>query len=69
MKAIIIKHEGKPIMIFEVREYTDLEFLKLKKECEKNLDELKESEIEKIQDIYNEIDKITDDIKHLKGED
>lgn len=70
MKAIIIEFQGKPVMALTVKENLDsLEFLKLKKECDKNFAELEKEKKEKLKAIEDTFAKLEHEIKILKGEE
>lgn len=70
MKAIIIKDLDKnPIFIAKVEEVTELDFLKIKKECEINLTKIKDENGIEHADLRDEIAKLKNEIKILKGED
>lgn len=70
MKAVIIKNkDGKPLFIAKVDEISELDFLKIRRECENN--QKKESDLldSKFDNLANKIATLISEIKVLKGED
>lgn len=70
MKVVVIRDtKGNPLFAAKVEEIGELEFIKVKKECEKNRalqDKVHQDEICALAMQINEVDK---DVKVLKGED
>lgn len=64
-KYIAIKYDNKPILVLPLQEGTTADYLKLKKEAEKNLDDLFKN-LESLKDRIIDLEK---EVKHLKGED
>ena len=71
MRVVIFKVGKKPYGIYQVRDMSTLEFLKLEKECEANMGDLL-ADYEKVKsdlhDAFNEIEQLKQEIKYLKGE-
>lgn len=70
MKAVIIKNKnGKPLFIAKVDEISELDFLKIRRECENN--QKNESDLldSKFDSLANKIATLISEIKVLKGED
>lgn len=70
MKAIIIKDlNGNPLYIARVEEVSDLDFLKLKKQCKENQENVAKLGQEAIAQLSKEIEESKKEIKILKGEE
>lgn len=68
-KAIVITQEGKPVLLCEIKEFSADEFVRVKDECKKNQELLKQIKSEKEKVLLDRISKLEKEIKHLKGED
>lgn len=70
MKVVVIKDtNGNPLFISKVEEVGELEFIKIKKECEKNRALQDKVHYDEICALAMQIDKVDKDVKVLKGED
>ncbi len=70
-KAVIISLGNKPILIYGISEMSTDEFLRLQKECDKNLNELVEKKNDLLRDVdtlKEQVEQLKDEIKFLKGE-
>lgn len=70
-KAVIISLGNKPILIYGISEMSTDEFLRIKKECDKNLNELVEKKNEFLRDVdtlKEQVEQLKNEIKFLKGE-
>lgn len=69
MKVVIIRKSGKPIFAAKVEEVDELEYIKIKRDCDKNRSlEEKEKEVE-IARIKLELSELRREIRILKGEE
>lgn len=72
-QAIVIYIKDKPIMACEIKNFPDsIEFIKRKKECEQNMQDLVSVLKEKDRAISNlaaKVEKLEHEIKVLKGEE
>ena len=64
---IIIKN--KPVYVGAVRDYDSRNLAELKRECEKNLNDLLNGYENKIDELNKKVEQLTKKIKHLEGED